>query len=125
MADPPPSYLLEPEDMVIIRPLLPEVIVNTMAPGPGPNDLSSVSIYPLGPFPVPKSLRHIKWMAMLALPPARPTVLATLEIPELSRPRALATLLAVATFNLVSLLVRIGGATYSTKYKFSMSVSNT
>lgn len=40
MAPPLRSYPLEPPDMMIIRPLLPEVMVSTIAPGPGPTDLT-------------------------------------------------------------------------------------
>lgn len=100
--------------MVIMRPLLPEVIVSKIAPGPGLSDLNSVSVYPVGPLLAPKSVRHSKRMAMFALRPAVSTVLATLVMPDLSRPLALATPLAVATLAFAPLLVSLMGATYNT-----------
>lgn len=119
MAPRRPSYLLEPEDIVIMRPLLPVVMVSNMAPVPGPADLSIASVYPRGARLSPKSDRHSRRIRMLALPLAPVTVLEILAVRELSRPLALATPLATAmsspvlAFASSELLVHVLVATYT------------
>lgn len=131
-AAPPHSYDLEPLEMVIMSPLLPRVMVSSMAPGPGPAVLNVLRVYRLGLLIFLKRSTHDSPIDMLASLQASDTVLAIPARPELSMPQGLATLRENAVrfrleddeLLLVVHVIVLGEATYTATISIAKIVEN-